>query len=151
MIEAIERSLSGIFCDDIREELHGKKSLIGCYSAIMEVSSFPITLPKLCIHAIVQTPATKPFKVVKLVVLQDDDVLAEGELPIPEQAPAIEPNQLSRLDVQFVFTPLTLEKPCTLRVRAHLDGVETRGLALLVKHRQADSGSSNDTEGAVAD
>lgn len=147
MIESIERSLSGVFCDDIREELYGKKSLIGCYGAIMEVSSFPITLPKLCIHAIIQTPATRPFKIVKLFVLQDDDVLAEGELPIPATMPTLEPNQLSRLDVQFVFTPLTLEKPCTLRVRAHLDGEETRGLGLLVKLRSPDP----EMEGSAAE
>ena len=135
----IERSLSGIFCDDIREELRGKKSLIGCYGGIMEVSSFPITLPKLCVHTILQTPGTRPFKVVKVFVLQDEDILAEGELPAVEQTPSKEPNQLIRLDVQFVFSPLTLEKPCVLRVRAHLDGEETRGLALEVRSKLGDS------------
>jgi len=132
----IERSLSGIFCDDIREEVRGKKSLIGCYSGVMEVSDFPITLPKLCVHAILQTPGTRPFRTVKVFVLQDEDILAEGELPAMEQAPAQEPNQLLRIDVQFVFSPLTLEKPCALRVRAEIDGVETRGLALEVKAKE---------------
>lgn len=140
MSELIQRSISGVFCDDIRDEVSGKKSLIGCYGPVMEVGAFPASLSKLCIHSIIQTPGDKPFREVKLVVLRDDDVLAEGDIPIQMQVPGSTASML-RMDVEFVFSPVQIEKACTFRVRAFLDGQETRGLALEVREMSASNQS----------
>ncbi len=38
------------FCDDIRMEINGKLTLVGCYSTELHVhSSFPVVIPKLCL------------------------------------------------------------------------------------------------------
>lgn len=134
----IPRSLSGVFCDDIREEVLGKRSLIGCYGSNMIVSEFPVTLPKLCISAILQTPGDRPFRAVHVMVLKDEETLAEGDLPLEGKFDHITnefnlATQVLRADVQFVFSPMRIEAPCTLKVRANLDGEEVRGLALTVE------------------
>jgi hypothetical protein len=47
-----------IFCDDIRNEVGGKLSFIGCYNAVMFVpSQFPCLLPKFCVHFFMLSPA----------------------------------------------------------------------------------------------
>ena len=131
MSYVIPRSLSGIFCDDIRQEIRGKRTLVGCYTGTMEVSDFPVVLPKLCIVAIVQGSTDKPFRNIKLVVLKDDEQLLEGQLPVPD-APNASANAMQRFDVQFVLSPFNVDAPCTLRVRAHVDDEEIRGLALTI-------------------
>ena len=105
---------------------------MGCYSGTMEVAEFPAVLPKLCIVCILQGPTEPSFRNIKLVVLKDDEQLIEGELPVPE-FPKAPDNTLRRFEVQFVLSPFTVEVPCTLRVRAHVDGEEIRGLALAIK------------------
>lgn len=99
----------------------------------MEVPEFPITLPKLCISAILQTPANHPFDTITWLVLKDDDVLIEGELRDLPPPTTSDPHRLQRVDAQFVLSPMVLDGPCTLRVRARANGEETRGLALSVK------------------
>jgi hypothetical protein len=51
-----------IFCDDIREELHGKSSLIGVYgNELASYSKFPISLPKLGFYVTVCFPINGPL------------------------------------------------------------------------------------------
>jgi hypothetical protein len=132
----VHRSIGGVFCDDIRQEVHGKISLIGCYSGSMLVAEFPVTLPKLCAHVRLITPAEQPFKDVKFIILRDDDVLLEAEMPTQEVEAFtdLEKSGTALRDIyaQFVISPIELMGPCTLRVRAITDGIELRGLALNV-------------------
>ncbi len=44
----IDRFVSSQFCDDVRHEIGGKYSLIGCYGGYLQVSPIPSVLPKLC-------------------------------------------------------------------------------------------------------
>lgn len=56
-----------IFCDDIRNEVGGKLSFIGCYNAVMFTApDMPFVLPKFCIHTHVLSPAEYPFSSVLL-------------------------------------------------------------------------------------
>ena len=43
--------LSTIYCDDIRQEVGGKLSLMGVYNNVMYVQQFPVTLPKFWVVA----------------------------------------------------------------------------------------------------
>ena len=51
-----------IVCDDIREEVGGKKSLIGVYNNEIVCDELPATLSQLCIRACVSTSSNKPFE-----------------------------------------------------------------------------------------
>jgi hypothetical protein len=43
-----QRTVIAQFCDDVRQEIGNKFSLMGCYGSDLYVPAFPITLPKLC-------------------------------------------------------------------------------------------------------
>ena len=43
------RTVIAQFCDDFRQEIGNKFSLMGCYGTDLYVPQFPITLPKLCV------------------------------------------------------------------------------------------------------
>lgn len=51
----MSRYLHATFCDDIRHEIGGKISLVGCYSDKLLVSEFPQRLPKLCAQVLLAT------------------------------------------------------------------------------------------------
>ncbi|WP_449302458.1 DUF6941 family protein [Pseudoxanthomonas mexicana] len=130
----IQRAIGGIFCDDIREEVNGKISLIGCYTGGMQVTEFPATLPKLCVLVRLICSAHEPPKTIVFRVLRDDEELLKGELPeeaMPPLAPAdADESAMGMVHGQFILSPFELTGPCTVRVRAIVDGQEIRGLSL---------------------
>ena len=67
-----DRIATAIFCDDIRQEVGGKMSFMGCYQSELIVPSTPVVLPKLCIMATVTTPIARPFKSLTIKIMIDD-------------------------------------------------------------------------------
>jgi hypothetical protein len=52
-----------IFCDDIRNEIGGKLSFIGCYNTVMLANSdFSLLPPEFCAHLHLLTDVAQPFK-----------------------------------------------------------------------------------------
>jgi len=143
----MNRQVLTIFCDDIRQEIGGKFSYIGVYSAQMFVPSFPITLPKLCLAMNVITPADTPFRKLAMRILKDDTQLAEGVFDETQLASAVEAStvvpedgrkeRVLALQAMFVFSPFQVEGPCTLRVRVETDDGELRGLGLRIEQAPA--------------
>jgi hypothetical protein len=133
----MNRQVQTLFCDDIRHEVGGKLSYIGVYSGALFVTSFPVSLPKLCLALSVITPMERPLRSLSIRVMKDDAVLAEAtpedsqlvnateslaELPDDERK-----ERVQVLKSHFVFSPLHLEGPCTLRVRVQTEDEELRG------------------------
>lgn len=136
-----ERTLSGYFCDDIREEIGGKTSLMGCYGPELVVPDFPVTLSKLCAAVRIFSPADRPFKELRIVVLQDDEEVAAAEIPaasLKEGAdkfadrPGRSADARHGVGVNFVLSPVKITGPCIFRVRATADGELIKGLAIRV-------------------
>lgn len=123
-----KRNLHAIYCDDIRHELSGKISLIGCYSSDMFVPTFPVNLARLCVHFTFTTAKDDTFQGPLSVTLMS------GETPLfkAEVARSIAMIETSGLSDQerntisivggFELSPLTIEKPTTLRLLAEVDG-----------------------------
>lgn len=130
----IRRSIGGIFCDDIRQEVSGKLSLIGCYTGGMQIAEFPAALPKLCIHVRLITSMHEPFREVKILVLNDQDVVIDAEVPAEQFSQEFptdaEESAMAVLHAQFVLSPFVIKQPCSIKVRAIVDGEEIRGLSL---------------------
>jgi hypothetical protein len=135
----MERHIQTIFCDDIRHELGGKVSYIGVYSGRLFLPTFPLALPKLCLAMNIITPASRPFKKLKLSVLKDAEVLFENDLDDAQLSGAMEflsnsdmhiKDQLLSLHSVIIFSPFTLESPCTIRVLAETEDGELRGAGL---------------------
>lgn len=142
------RILSTTFCDDVRQEVGGKQSLIGVYNGVMYVPQFPVTLPKLWLVATYSTPCEEPPKSLKVRVLKNSEPLADLDATpeyLQQLANAREPVVPMTDDIQRVitshmhvcFSPLVLDGPCMLRVVAITDTGEVRGLGLQVQQQPA--------------
>src|SRR6266566_1063417 len=73
---------STIFCDDIRVEVGGKLTFVGCYTGTMFIhTGFPVVLPKFCLGITYAQERGKVIKPIKFAVLLPND---------PEDKPSIE-------------------------------------------------------------
>jgi hypothetical protein len=80
----IERTAYSIFCDDIRQEINQKYSLIGCYGGEMIFDALPAILPKLAVNVIVTSPLDRPFeKLIYRIILNGnrDEPMVEFVVP----------------------------------------------------------------------
>jgi hypothetical protein len=135
--------LSTIYCDDIRQEIGGKLSLMGVYNAVMYVPQFPATLPKLWIMATYVVAQDKPPRSLKVRVFKNNEPLVDMDaMPeyLQQLANAREPvvpmpdgsQRVINSNMQVCFSPLVLDGPCVLRVVAITDQGEVPGLGLQV-------------------
>jgi hypothetical protein len=132
------RQLEVVYCDDVRVETSGKRILIGVYTATMYVPQFPATLPKFCVILSYLGSADTPPEKLRFLVFRDGELLAEQALPdgaarkLLNDADGLDA-PLIRAMMQMEFSPFELTGPCTLRVRAEVDGIELRSSALRVR------------------
>lgn len=140
----INRYIDATYCDDIRHENSGKMILIGVYSSIMYVPSYPVVLPKLCISIKAVTPASTPFEKLIMRIYRDDELLFEvsadadklvAELDIDVETDA---SNIRIHAMQFLaaLTPFKLTNDCVIRVKAETEGEELRCPALRVEQVQ---------------
>lgn len=116
-----QRTVIAQFCDDVRQEIGNKFSLMGCYGTDLYVPAFPITLPKLCAFVYVRTPRERPFERLALQLMRGEDVLSEL-VANPEKLNTGDPppawaRWLSMTGILAV-TPFQASGPCRLRVVA---------------------------------
>ena len=146
------RFLSTTFCDDVRQEVGGKQSLIGVYNGVMYVPQFPVTLPKLWMLATYSTPYDEPPKSLKIRILKNTEPLADLDATpeyLQQLANSREPvvpmpdgtQRVIASHMHVCFSPLVLDGACILRVIAMTDQGEVRGLGLQIQ-QQADAVSA---------
>lgn len=141
-----------IYCDDVRQELSGKSTMVGVYGNEMYVAEFPAVLPTFSIVTSVWTVQSRPFQKLIFRVLLDDTVLSEEVLDI-EQAQklwneavnqeTLKPNPLARQLISRVarFSPFVLEKEAALRVRVETEDGELRTSGLGIRLPPSQDGS----------
>lgn len=136
--------LSTIYCDDIRQEVGDKLSLMGIYNTVMYVQQFPATLPKLWIMATYTAASDKPPKSLKIRVFKNFEPLVDLDATndyLLELANARDPvvpmpdgtQRVISSHMHVCFSPLVLDGPCMLRVVAMTDKGEVRGLGLQIQ------------------
>jgi hypothetical protein len=126
-----------IFCDDIRSELGGKLSFIGCYNGVIFVPpKFPSVLSRFCIHIHIFSPATEPFSSILARCYAPGDDTPIFEEPIDPPRFQAQRELVERLGndaaaplyivaaTSLIFAPLNLRAPGLLRVRAVIDGAD---------------------------
>ncbi|GIK35881.1 MAG: hypothetical protein AMXMBFR45_01750 [Gammaproteobacteria bacterium] len=153
-----------IVCDDVREELGNKRSLMGIYENAIVLDAFPALLPRLCFVMKARTPGDRPFESLTFVVKRDDEVIIQTELHSEqlaaiarEEAPSLpdgaspEPaDSAIKLTAVMVLSPITFEKPCRLRFRAITESEELRGGNFFVTNRHAGPKAVRSNEPAVS-
>jgi hypothetical protein len=126
-----------IFCDDIREEVGGKISLIGCYGVDMQFQgvSFPVVLPKFGIFVTARLPidrATPPIRFLVYFPGDSEDAPSMAfDVPLPEEIqkmpgsipPRSEPlappdtKRMHGVRQHFVLSPAIINTEGFIRVR----------------------------------
>lgn len=129
-----------IFCDDIREELHGKTTYVGVYGPDLLLSGppGPVILPLLCCMVRINfDPEALPNDVViqlrKFDATGDQGPISAVEIPggknipMPEYHPGFGDETMKiQLMAGMKISPLIVDKECTLRAIVILDGAEHR-------------------------
>lgn len=130
-----------IFCDDIRDEIGGKTSLMGRYVGSMNIGAAAPppgeTLAFAKFAAATQIVAPKEYEVAHARIAltldqkgQPPQLLAEVNIDPPDLADT--EMDLKMFGVNFIVAPLLLPGNCLLRVRGYLDGREVKAGSLQV-------------------
>lgn len=146
----IPRHVETLYCDDIRHEVGGKVSFIGCYSSALLLSKFPVTLAKLCVHVKVVTPASRPLRSLALRIFMDDATLAEvnpddmrvaeSVIDLKKAGEPQDPESVHMVLFNIALSPIRFDAPCIMKVRVQTEDEELEGINLKVS--QASQGDS---------
>src|SRR5688500_5398134 len=118
-----QRTVIAQFCDDVRQEIGNKFSLMCCYGADLHVPAFPLTLPELYAFVHVRTPRAAPFQRLTLRLVRGRDVLSEL-VANPEKLNAGETPEWARwlsMTGILAVTPFHAAAPCRLQVLAETE------------------------------
>jgi hypothetical protein len=127
---------TAIFCDDIREEVRGKVSLIGVYSGVLTIAApLPILLPRFCIRVTyLERPGESDEPVEIRVYLPHDDDVATVRQPLDmgtlrksvPPAPFEGSERFLTSVVHVELSPFPIQKAGLVRVRAYRGDLEVR-------------------------
>ena len=120
------------FCDDIRQEVGNKISLMGMYSGVLQVEAFPAAIQKLaCASSLIMSRRALPETVVARLYL-NEQLLAEQAIPegqvqiLASNHPSDEVEKEDRLFISFYFliAPLMFSEAGALKAVITVDGEE---------------------------
>lgn len=120
------------FCEDIRNEVNNKFSLMGIIGPLLYVPEFPATLPKLCAVVTAITPHDQPFHSVIFKGTMGETVLFEFTMDESQleqmrqsSAPIDEPMGFEA-KAMVVLSPFHIPSPTKIKVTVVADGEEIR-------------------------
>lgn len=136
------KQLQSVFCDDLRQEVGGKLTYVGVYSSALWVAAFPTLLPKFVVAVTLIADSLPRIGEVEFTILRDAEVIAERTLDTAALTSASlaalqggtgsDSEKVQVVTAYFAFSPFQIDAPCTLRVRATVDGVELKALGLRI-------------------
>lgn len=142
----MNRKFDCIFADDIRNELGGKHSIIGVYNSVLSLDTAQSLIPKLAVSLTCHTGFGHPFKQIFVLVMLDDAVISQNELPaeflersFAENRKMLEDSGLSldsqsyKATVNIHLNPLVIKQQSYLNVVVVADGEEIRVGSLRLK------------------
>ena len=118
------------FCDDIRNEVNGKISLMGIFGSLMYLPQFPAVLPKLCALVTASTPIDRPFQSVSFKGVMDGNVLFDLALDssqmeqMDQGAGLIQDPKRFEAKAMVVLSPLHIAAPSKIKISIVADGEE---------------------------
>ena len=133
-----QRTVIAQFCDDVRQEIGNKFSLMGCYGTDLYVPSFPFRLPKLCAFVHVRTDRAHPFERLTLRLVRGDEVLSEL-VANPDKLNAGDTPEWARwisMTGILAVSPFHANAPCRLRVLAETESGTIESGQFLVERMQ---------------
>lgn len=147
--------VTATYCDDIRNEVGNKTSLIGCYQSVLHPSQMPVVLPKLAIFISILLPLDFVLTDLKIVVVHDDTAIAAVDVPVTEIPYKRDPSDVTptrrTMSSALTISPFIIEKPGLLRVSALINGEEVVGPRLLIQPAERPSEAPSRISGAPSD
>src|SRR5438477_9395917 len=118
MSAAEYKLLSVILCDDIRNEMNGKQTLVGIYDDTILAQSFPLLMAKLCIRISVTIAKRKPKKI-RVAVSSPHQQVIDIDTAFPSmQLPETGSRTFS---VPLVISPFVVAAPAEFVVKLGFD------------------------------
>lgn len=135
----MNRYAYSVFCDDIRQEINGKITMVGIYTDRLLVTSLPTVLPKLCLALSIATDKSRMFEDLSVIGTFGADEVFKIELQkeqiqnIVAQAPKSEnPAKFFTVQLNAILTPFQLQRTGKLTIEVIADGekLECGGLEM---------------------
>lgn len=129
------RTIESVWCDDIRNEMSGKISLMGVYQSELIVP-VEVTIPKLCCYIMLKSPIDEKISSVVIRLMKNDSeelVRANiDEVPdIPQDMPDA---KFYHISAAMIIAPFQIDKSTQcLRAVAEIDGQEISGAGLNIR------------------
>lgn len=142
-----------VFCDDIRHEINGKMTLVGCYASELNFSGPPPgVLPTFAALVHLRFPRSITFEALQLTVVKvesgdsteifsaDSKIATDAFTDKSDLGEEKADEKVLSVVVPIQWTPLVFSGPALLRVRAKLDsGTEVRAGSLVINFPAEDS------------
>ena len=123
--------IHAVYCDDVRNEVGGTVSLIGCHGSRVPLDEFPAVLPRMSVVAWIVFPASAPPSQLTAKLFLDEEALTEQPVDLgePPRLPNEDVGEDTRITGRLILniTPLEIQTPSTLQVCAYLDDQVLRG------------------------
>ena len=130
------------FCDDVRQEVGNKYSLMGCYGDELVVEALPVALPKVCAHVRASTTLDQLFAALTCRAKLNGEVISELTIQpdqlLSGQRIAVARSQSDRVVVVLVlqFAPFGITEPSNLRIEVETESEILHGGTLQLRQRQ---------------
>jgi len=119
-----------IFCEDIRNEVDGKHTLVGVVQGRVGFPNYPVILPKFCLYITYSQSTELPRQPVDLRIIfesteGEETLLISAVIDIEEgfkAAAQIPDNHLIAAQANAILTPLQVGSPGRIKVRGFIDG-----------------------------
>lgn len=143
---AADRFLSAQFCDDVRNEVGNKYSLIGCYSGGLQIKPIPSVIPKLCVVIKAHTPKARPFTKLVFRVFRDQAAVAEMAIAL-DRNPVADVQAQAEAQMQLILgviilSPFAVDAPCVMRVEAECEDEIMYGGRLWISEGPSEAGTA---------
>lgn len=109
------------FCDDIRQEVGGKTTLVGLYNEVIIADALPCILAKFCVYLTIYS--NNMNLEIPIEIDSEGDVIFSGEGKFE-----IHKNEWSGIDMEhkaslpLMFSPIVLQNEGVFTVRANIAG-----------------------------
>lgn len=131
-----QRFAHTIWCDDIRQEVGNKPSLMGVFAGGVLLPSLPAVLPRLGVQTWVVSPVDQPIQLLELQIVRDDGVVLveiKPEGPAHTAFPRVEDATRQQIVVGVVMGPVEIPVGCKwFVVKVKADGDEFEGPKLRI-------------------
>lgn len=134
-----QRHVEVTYCDDIRQEVGNKTSMMGVYSADLVIKSFPSEIQKLCIAIQVLTSADNPYEMLEIAVKKNDkkeeiELISTGTLVKPSgESYVMGLTNMLTVQVLMILPPFRVTENTLLTVIVKTEKEELNGVGLRIK------------------